>query len=190
MKEKTAKIIRIVTIPPIEALVMLLILYGVRRTEFGNADGLLVSILFLALIPACAYPVSVKMKNKEDIRSNQRNMAFTFNFLSYFVGMLTGRLMECSELVQWILLSYFLSVLILTVMNKVFHIKASGHACSCALPYMFLSQYLGRYVAAVCLLLYFAEFWASVELKRHTMEEFLQGSAVAAVVFAVTMSLV
>jgi hypothetical protein len=29
MKEKTAKVIRIITIPPIEALIMLLILYGV-----------------------------------------------------------------------------------------------------------------------------------------------------------------
>ena len=36
MREKTAKIIRIITIPPIEVFVMLLILYGSRREEFGT----------------------------------------------------------------------------------------------------------------------------------------------------------
>ena len=40
MKEKTAKVIRIITIPPIEALIMLLILYGNKRDEFGNMGNL------------------------------------------------------------------------------------------------------------------------------------------------------
>ena len=58
MKEKTAKIIRIITIPPIEALAMLLILYGMKRTEFGETGDLLMAILFLTIIPVCSYPIS------------------------------------------------------------------------------------------------------------------------------------
>ena len=187
MRDKTAKMIRVITIPPIEALAMLLILYGVRRTEFGDMNGLLLGILFLSAIPALAYPLSFKVKGKKEKRDNQRNIAFAFNFLSYLAGMMIGYIMRCSEMLQWILLDYFLAVLILTIINKVFHIKASGHACSCTLPYLFLSNYLGIYVAGICLVLYLMELWASVELKRHTVKEFLLGCLVAGMVFVVTM---
>lgn len=187
MKEKTAKIIRVITIPPVEVLVMLLILYGAKRTEFGNVGNLLMTVLLLPAIPACAYPVASRMKRKDDARNNQRNMAFAFNFLSYLAAMLLGYWIGCSSMLQWILNAYFLSVLILTIINKVFKIRASGHACSCTLPYLFLSYYFGRYVVVVCLIFYLAELWASVELKRHTIKEFLVGSAVACLVFAGTM---
>ena len=184
MKEKTAKIIRIITIPPIEALAMLLILYGMKRTEFGETGDLLMAILFLAIIPVCSYPIASRKKNKEDSRNNQRNMAFVFNFLSYLAAMLIGYCMGCTRMLQWILNGYFLAVLVLTIVNKVFKIRASGHACSCTLPYLILSYYFGGYVTAICLILYLTEFWASVELKRHTMKEFLGGTIVAWIIFA------
>lgn len=187
MKEKIAKIIRVITIPPMEALVMLLILYGAEKSEFGNMTNLLIVILFLTVIPICAYPIASKIKNKEDARNSQRNMAFAFNFLAYLAAMLIGHYMGYSIMLQWILNDYFLSVLVLTIINKVFKLRASGHACSCTLPYLFLSYYFGRYVAGICLILYLVELWASVELKRHTMKEFLVGSAVACLVFVGTM---
>ncbi|MGN0355510.1 MAG: hypothetical protein ACI4EI_10600 [Muricoprocola sp.] len=186
MKEKTAKVIRIITIPPIEALIMLLILYGIKRDEFGNMGNLLMVILFLSVIPVCSYPIASRKKNKEDTRNTQRNMAFVFNFLAYLAAMLIGYCVGCTRMLQWILNGYFLSVLVLIVVNKVFKIRASGHACSCTLPYLILSYYLGGGAAAVCLILYLAEFWASVELKRHTIKEFLGGTIVACLIFAGT----
>lgn len=187
MKEKIAKIIRIITIPPIEAFVMLFILYWVKGIEFGNIKNLMVVILFLTVIPLCAYPIASKVKNKDMRRSSQRNMAFIFNFASYFVVMLIGYGMGYSKMLQWVLNDYFISVLILTIINKLFKIKASGHACSCMLPYLFLSYYFGGYVIMICLILYLIEFWASIELKRHTIKEFLIGSAIACLVFVGTM---
>ena len=186
MKEKTAKIIRVITIPPIEALAMLLILYGMKRTEFGKTGDLLMAILFLTVIPVCSYPVASRKKNKEDTRDNQRNMAFAFNFLSYLAAMLLGYFVGCTRMLQWILNGYFLSVLVLTIINKGFKIRASGHACSCTFPYLILSYYFGGYVTVICLILYLAEFWASVELKRHTIKEFLGGTIVASLIFAGT----
>ena len=183
MKEKTAKIIRIITIPPIEALAMLLILYGMKRTEFGETGDLLMAILFLTIIPVCSYLIASRKKNKEDSRNNQRNMAFVFNFLSYLAALI-GYCMGCTRMLQWILNGYFLAVLVLTIVNKVFKIRASGHACSCTLPYLILSYYFGGYVTAICLILYLTEFWASVELKRYTMKEFLGGTIVAWIIFA------
>ena len=137
MKEKTAEIIRIITIPPIEAMVMLLILYGLKREEFGTTGNLLLAVLFLTVIPICSYPIASRKKNKEDARNAQ--------------------------------------------------IRASGHACSCTLPYLILSYYFGRGAAIICLILYLAEGWASVELKRHTIKEFLGGTIVACLIFAVIL---
>ena len=189
MKEKTAKIIRIITIPPIEALVMLLILYRLKQEEFGNLGNLLMAVLFLTVIPICSYPIASRKRGEQDMRNNQRNMAFIFNFLSYLAAMLIGYCVGCTRMLQWILNGYFLAVLILTIVNKVFKIRASGHACSCTFPYLILSYYFGGYVTVICLILYLAEFWASVELKRHTTKEFLGGTIVAWIIFAGTFSM-
>ena len=37
-----------------------------------------------------------------------------------------------------------MGVILLTVLNKGFHIKASGHACSCVMAYLLLGEWLGR----------------------------------------------
>ena len=103
MKEKTAKIIRIITIPPIEVLVMLLILYGVKQEEFGPPGNLLMPILLLAVIPTCSYPVASLKKKEKDNRNNQRKTAFLFNFLSYLAAMLIGYCVGCGSMLQWIL---------------------------------------------------------------------------------------
>ena len=183
MKEKTAKIIRMITIPPIEALVMLLLLYGLKRDEFRTLGNLLMAILFLTVIPICSYPIAAMKKNQEEHRNNQRKMAFIFNFVSYLAAMLIGYLVGCSRMLQGIFNAYFLAVMILTIINKGFKIRASGHACSCTLPYLILSYCLGCGAAVICMIFYLAEFWSSIELKRHTVKEFLLGSAVACLVF-------
>lgn len=187
MKEKIAKIIRTITIPPIEVLVMLLILYRVKGVEFGDKENLMMAVLFLTVIPICSYPLASRKKKKEDNRNAQRNMAFVFNFFSYLAAMLIGYYMSCPKMLQWILNDYFLSVMLLTIINKVFKKRASGHACSCTYPYLVLSYYFGGAVAFICLFLYLAECWASIELKRHTIKEFLEGTLVAWLVFAGTV---
>ena len=113
-------------------------------------------------------------------------MAFIFNFVSYLAVMVIGYCVGCNKMLQWIFNAYFLSVLVLKIVNKGFKIKASGHACSCTLPYLILTYYFSGYVTVICLLLYLVEFWASIELKRHTVKEFLGGTIVAWVIFAVT----
>ena len=187
MKEKAAKIIRMITIPPIEALVMLLILYGLKREEFGTPGKLFLAILFLTVIPICSYPIAARKKNPEEKRNDQRKMAFIFNFASYLAAMLIGYCVGCSGMLQWIFNDYFLAVMILTIVNKGFKVRASGHACSCTLPYLIISYCLGWIPAVICMVFYLAEFWASVELKRHTVKEFVLGSEVACLVFLVTV---
>ena len=187
MKQNFAKIIRIITIPPVEVFVMLTILYSTYGNIFASAKEFFLAILFLAVIPMCAYIVPAKHSAKEDARNHQRNLAFTFNFLSYMAAVLIGYFAAFSHMLLQILTAYFLSVLLLTFLNKVTHTRASGHACSCTLPYLILSFYFGSIAFLICLVLYFAEFWASVELKRHTKSEFLLGSLTACLIFACTL---
>lgn len=80
-----------------------------------------------------------------------------------------------------------MSVVVLTILNKVCKVRASGHACSCTMPYLLFSYFFGLRAVPVCVALYLAEFWASVRLKRHTVKEFILGSGTAAGVFAVLL---
>lgn len=185
MRERLAKLIRIITIPPVLALTMLLTLRYVFGDSFAGMPALLGEILFLAVIPACAYPAAAIQSGKgADTRSRQRKLAFVLNLFGYAGALILSVVTSCGQMLQTVTTAYFIAVLLLTILNKVFHIKASGHACSCVLPFLFLVYWLGPKAAALCMLTYLAELWASVSLKRHTVREFLLGSAAAVVTFA------
>ena len=187
MKDKIAQIVRMITVPPVLILFMLLILFGVFGESFASLSELIMAVVFLSLVPACAYPMAKLRKNTvKDSRETQRNMAFILNLAGYLIALLAGKKMQCSEMMTCVLSSYLLAVLVLTFLNKICKIRASGHACSCTLPYLFLSYWLKGVTVLVCMILYGIEFWASVYLKRHTVSEFLAGSITALVVFGIT----
>lgn len=188
MKKQTARFIRIITVPPILATALLLLLYYSFGKEFAVPSELCMAIICLAVIPGLAYPVSFIMKkDSESLRKHQRNISFLLNLLGYLIAMFCSYLMDCSKMMKWIMTSYFLAVLLLTILNKGFRIKASGHACSCVMPYLFLSYYFGFPAVVICGGLYLIEFWASVVLKRHTIREFLIGSLTAILIFTITV---
>ena len=93
--------------------------------------------------------MATKKNNKDDSRKNQRKMAFIFNFVPYLAVMVIGYCVGCNKMLQGIFNAYFLSVLVLTIVNKGFKIKASGHACSCTLPYLILTYYFSGYVTVI-----------------------------------------
>lgn len=183
MKEIFAKWIRVITVPPVLALSMLLILRRVFGDFFASIPSLAETILFLSVIPACAYP-AVGFKGGEDARNRQRKLAFALNLVGYTGALLLAIIDRSSRMLLAITSAYFTAVLLLTILNKAFHIKASGHACSCVLPFLFLIYWLGPGAAAACILIYMAEFWASVSLKRHTVREFLLGTITALATFS------
>lgn len=187
MKEKAAKIIRIITIPPLLTVVMLEILYRQLGFIMGTLPELIVSMGCLSILPACAYPIAqIKTEFRNDQREYQRKIAFIMNLCGYLTAVIYGTVKGVSGVLMWIFVSYLTAAIVLTIINRGFRIRASGHACSCVLPYLILCYFLGGKSIVVCLVLYLIEFWASVYLKRHTVSEFLTGSAVAAVVFGLT----
>lgn len=75
-------------------------------------------------------------------------------------------------------MTYFISVVLLTFVNKVLKVKASGHACSIIAPCLLIAMFCGWYHIFPCLLIAAASVWASLYLKRHTVKELLFGALI------------
>ncbi len=172
-----AKLVRILSVPPIMATVMVLLLRLTRPVLFKSPADLWLSLLFLAAVPVFAYPVSwlVPALRKRG-RDGQRTLAFVFAFIGYICGVLYALLFRRSSGLLMLFLIYFFSALVLTVFNKVLHIRASGHASSVTGPIGYLCAAVGGWFYLLGAFLFGIILWASVRIKQHTVPEFLIGS--------------
>lgn len=64
MKEKLAKTIRIISIPPIMVTVLILVLAINTTTVFTSPTEIVMSILFLGIVPVLAYPIQKAIPHK------------------------------------------------------------------------------------------------------------------------------
>lgn len=91
MKERIAKIIRIATIPPIMALVLLVTVYIFRPLTFGNVTNFLLSVVFLVLFPILAYPLQRFIPQfKNEGRNGQRTLAILLSNAGYLFGVIAA----------------------------------------------------------------------------------------------------
>lgn len=187
-KTNIAKGVRIVTVPPVLVTAMLLLLYQRYGEAFALHHERIAAILLLAVTPMLAYPVAAVQKSR-DRRETGRKLAFLFNLIGYLCAVLVGAMFHYSHMLMTVFAAYAAAVVLLTLLNLFTTIRASGHACSCVLPYLFLARWLEPWVLLILVPLYAAEFWASVELGRHTVPEFLWGSIAAAVSFGMSLLL-
>jgi len=188
MKEKFAKFIRIVTVPPVMVTALIVILCIARDDIFTSAIDVVMSFIFLAFIPVLAYPLSALIpKIKEKGREGQRNLAFVLTAIGYVAIWLYGLLSASNQNLLLIYTGYFLSVVILLILNKLLKIRASGHACSITGPIVFVSYFLGFKGLVVGVITYALIFWASITTKRHTPQEFIFGTATCIVSFIIPL---
>lgn len=184
MTEKLAKAVRVISIPPVMICGLLLILFFARRGLFGGTEQLLWSLLFLMVIPVLAYPVSYVIPSlREKGREGQRSLAFLFTLAGYTGGAAYAFASGVGDGLLLIFLTYFLSVLILILLQKGFHQRASGHACSMTGPLILLSYFIGWWCVLPCAAVFAVIIWASLKLRRHTPKELILGSLTAAVSF-------
>lgn len=81
-KEKTAKLIRIITVPPIMVTVLLLILYFNKREIFSKESDMIIMLIFLGIFPVLAYPLQkIIPKFRREGRNGQRKLAFVTNVM-------------------------------------------------------------------------------------------------------------
>ena len=172
-----AKIIRVVTVPPVMVGTLIILLSTLRTDVFSGFGESLCTLLFLAIIPLMAYPISAVIPSiRKKGRDGQRNLAFLLSFVGYSGGMLYALLAHVSRPLLIVFGTYFLSVIVLTVMNKVIRVRASGHACSIVGPIALLACFMGWVALAVGAAVVLLSFWSSVYLRRHTVREYLLGA--------------
>lgn len=172
-----AKIIRVISVPPVMVVALIALLSVFRPDVIPHFSQSLSAVIFLAVIPALAYPLSMIIPSvHEKGRNGQRNLAIYLSVVGYVGGCIYALLSSTGKHLTMIFITYLLSVVILLILNKGFRIKASGHACSLTGPIALMCYYLGAWWIAVGVILYALILWASLKTKRHTIREFLWGS--------------
>ena len=127
MKNNFAKIIRIISVPPIMVTFLLVILNTARPDIFRNNVEVLISIILLGIVPVLAYPFQFLSSSLEDKgRIMQRKLAFIFSLIGYATALLWAILVHTSKELLMICSTYFISVVILTFFNKVLKKKQAG----------------------------------------------------------------
>ena len=185
-KNKLAKTIRVITIPPLLVSALLIALFFLREDIFRSVWDLLASIAFLAIIPTLAYPLQPLIPGfKGKGRKGQRNLAFVMSAVGYTVGFAYAFLTGASEGLKFIFTAYLLSVVLLLILNKIFRLHASGHACGVFGPLLFAVYFLGSPWIVPCLIASVAVVWSSLQLMRHTPRELILGGLCALFAFSV-----
>ncbi len=186
-KEKTAKLIRIITVPPIMVTVLLLILYFNKREIFSKESDMIIMLIFLGIFPVLAYPLQkIIPKFRREGRNGQRKLAFVTNVIGYTAAFVWSFANKENRGIMLICSTYFFSVCILAVCNML-HFKASGHACSATGPIIFLLYFIGKKTIGPLVIVASAIIWSSLELKRHTVPQLVGGIAVCIIAFGISL---
>jgi hypothetical protein len=174
-----AKLFRVITVPPIMVAAFLSIVYF-SDDVFPSGGDYLLALTFLAILPALAYPVQKLIPRlNAGGRRAQRNLAFVFSFVGYIGAAVASVVRGAVPNLLYISVVYLLSLVLLTLINCLTPWHASGHGCSLMGPVVLTCLFVGWYAIPAGLLLYAASLWASLYMKRHTLQEFLLGSAVS-----------
>lgn len=190
-KERIAKVIRVLSVPPIMVSVFILILPFHKKYIFTHVSQIIIMILLLGIISALAYVLSdmipaIKIKGRE----GQRKLAFITTLIGYTVSLLWAVITSVNNDLMLICLMYFTSVLLLTICNKGLHFRASGHASSFTGPLILTIYFMGWKVIIPALFIAILIVWSSVYLKRHTLKELAGGMIVSVFAFIISYTLI
>ena len=183
-QEKIAKVIRGITIPPLLVCILILVLSYTNAAIFVHSTDRWMCILFLAIIPVLAYPLQPLLPSiKEKGREGQRTLAFILSLIGYLGGVIYGYATAASSQLQLVFNTYLLSVILLTIYNKLLKLRASGHACSITGPFVFSIYFIGWYAIIPCVIVAACVVWSSLLLKRHTVKDLTTGCLICIVSF-------
>ncbi|MBQ3483084.1 MAG: hypothetical protein IJA78_02800 [Clostridia bacterium] len=177
MTRKAAKLVRILTIPPVMVAVLFFALYS-ERTVFLRTADMIVVFLCLAILPVLAYPLQKLVPAwRAGGRRAQRNLAFVLSVTGYIAAVAYCLLAAVGKNLIYVAVVYLLSVVVLTLWNALTPFHASGHACGIAGPILLICLFIGNWRAIVPgVALFLLALWASLVLKRHDLREFLLGA--------------
>ena len=183
MMDRVFKTIRKVTIPPVFAALFLSLVYLTYPAYFGSPMHWIGAVFFLAVLPTLAYPLQKYLpKYKNRGREGQRSLAILFSIAGYLLGTAASFVCSAPAELQFIYVEYLLSGIGMLLLNKGFHIKASGHACGIVGPVM-MCLYFGLYLPALIgAMLILPVYISSVRTGQHTVPQLFGGSTIPAFV--------
>ncbi|MDO4733558.1 MAG: hypothetical protein Q4B50_08625 [Bacillota bacterium] len=172
-------VIRKLTVPPVFAALLLLLLYSVYPEYFASFWNLLASLLLLCILPLLAYPLQKHIPRFKDRgREGQRSLAIHFSAAAYILGTAVAWLFNVPAELKLIYHEYLLCGVIMLIVNKAFKVKASGHACGIIGPILLLSYFKLLIPAAISLLLVIPVYISSIKTKQHSLPQLLGGSII------------
>jgi len=183
-RESFAKLIRITSAPWVWATMLLLIIYVFQQGVFNDIYELLLSILFIVVIPFVLYPLQpIIPKYKDKGREGQRNLAFISSFVGYLLAVVYGILAHTTKELLFIFVVYFLSWLVLWFSNKIIKFRSSGHMCGITGPMICLTYFIGWQFVIPCGVIFGLICWASLLMKHHTVKEVIGGCCSCCIAF-------
>lgn len=174
--KKFAKMIRVLTVAPVYAFLLLTVLHFTDKAFMGYFY--LIGLFTLVVLPLLAYPIQDKFNIiKGDKRSSERKLAIIFSVIGYIIGFLVSVILSHDNLEKIVYLTYLFSVSLIFINTFVLKINASGHMCGVVGPIIAMIYVYGEifYVLFIVLILV---VWSSLYLKRHKKSELLLGSVI------------
>ncbi len=181
-QDKIAKIIRVVTVPPVMLTSLVLLLYFAPAQPLISLSSFWVLFLCLAVVPILAYPCQMILPSwRAKGRALQRKMAFRFSAVGYLTAGIASFWLPPDTNGIAICHGYCLALLFLLLLQGVGKIHASGHACSLTGPIFYLAYFFGAQYLILGLGLWTLVLWSSLRLGRHSKTDFCLGSLCAIV---------
>lgn len=176
MKKHFAKVVRVLTTPPILAALLCTLLFLLYDGSFATTGHYLAALGFLTGLPLLAYPLAVLIPAlRRKGRDGQRNLALIFSVLGYVGGFVFA--MFGGTAVEKVLFgTYLLSGVALAVCTLL-HFKASGHTCGCSGPLAMLAMCVSPWFLCGYPLL-MPIVWSSKALGRHTGAQLFIGALI------------
>lgn len=187
---KAAKLLRILTVPPIMALLLVSLLYAfLGKTAFASPIRYFEAVFTLAILPVLSYPLCRLIPSlKKRGRKTERDISIVFSIIGYLMGTLFAVFAGGTRVELILYLTYTMSGALMGILSFALHFRASGHACGAAGPFTMLSHQLGIFWSLGFLLL-IPVFASSIRLKRHTLCELIAGGAVSSVSYFIAVQL-
>lgn len=183
VSEVVSKVIRTVTVPPVIAFAMLTYFYFGTTGVFSSPGEYGLSVFFICILPALAYPVQLILKNKFPGRDGQRTLAMFFSVAGYILGAATAFLTDSPQTLKLIYLGYLISGALILILSKCAEFKISGHAVGSAGPIAILLGF-GQWVWVFGLPVILSVFYSSLKIKRHTKTQIICGLIQPFIVFS------
>ena len=149
--EKFAKFIRVITVSPVMALVLCLLLYFGVVNCFFQSYMLYVCIALLCVGPMLAYPIEriwhpyQKKHAYLSSRQAERELAVYLSIVCYSILVIITFVTYQSAMLKQMVLTFFFSVTLLYLLSVMFKINPSGHLCGVVGPTLFLAYSISPY---------------------------------------------